>query len=93
MSDYDRIPIPEARKLLNHWAEEFGLPQLAELASRMYRRSAVRQASRTSPYVDADMAQEIRDYAEDNPGMSEQEIAGHFGVNPGRVSEALHGLR
>jgi hypothetical protein len=39
-----------------------------------------------------ELAQEIREFAEANPGLSQQAIA-EFNVNHGRVSEALHGKR
>jgi hypothetical protein len=39
------------------------------------------------------MAEEIRLYAAANPDLHQQDIANHFGVNVGRVSEALHGDR
>jgi hypothetical protein len=91
--ELDLISIPDARRLLTLWAEEYQMPQLAELASRMYRRSAVRRAPRTSPHVTREMAEEMREYADNHPNDSEQDIAEFFGVNPGRVSEALHHLR
>ena len=40
-----------------------------------------------------ELAQEIREFAEANPGMSHQAIAEQFNVNHGRVSEAIHGKR
>jgi predicted XRE-type DNA-binding protein len=41
----------------------------------------------------AELAEEIRDYAAANPGMSHQAIAEVFNVNHGRVSEAIKGKR
>jgi hypothetical protein len=43
--------------------------------------------------VTAEIAEEIRQYAAANPDLHQQDIANHFGVNVGRVSEALHGDR
>ena len=40
-----------------------------------------------------ELAEEIREYAGANPGMSHQTIAEKFGVNHGRVSEAIKGKR
>jgi hypothetical protein len=37
--------------------------------------------------------EEIREYAEANPGMSQQEIGVIFNVNHGRVSEAIKDKR
>jgi len=40
-----------------------------------------------------DLAEEIREYAQANPGMSHQAIGEVFNVNHGRVSEAIIGKR
>jgi len=56
----------------------------------MYRRSATRRAAVRSPKVTAEMAEEIRQYAKENPDLHQQDIANEFGVNVGRISEALH---
>ena len=89
----NHIGIPEARDLLRKWAKEHKLPKLAELADAMYRRTATRRAAVRSPKVTAEMAEEIRQYAAANQDLHQQDIANHFGVNVGRVSEALHGDR
>jgi hypothetical protein len=89
----NHIGIPEARDLLRKWAKEDNSPKLAELADAMYRRAATRRASVRSPKVTPEMAEEIRQYAAANPDLHQQDIANHFGVNVGRVSEALHRLR
>jgi hypothetical protein len=89
----NHISIPEAREQLRKWAKEHNLPKLAELADAMYRRAATRRAVVRSPKVTAEMAEEIRLYAAANPDLHQQDIANHFGVNVGRVSEALHGDR
>jgi hypothetical protein len=89
----NHISIPEARDELRKLAQKHNLPVLAELADAMYRRTATRRASVRSPKVTAEMAEEIRQYAAANPDLHQQDIANHFGVNVGRVSEALHGDR
>jgi hypothetical protein len=89
----NHISIPEAREQLRKWAEEHNLPKLADLADSMYRRSATRRAGVRSPKVTTEMAEEIRQHAAANPTLHQQDIANHFGVNVGRVSEALHGDR
>ena len=89
----NHISIPEARDRLREMADKHGLDELRDLAEQMYRRSATRRAATRSPRVTAEIAQAIRDYADLNPGVHQQDIAEHFGVNVGRVSEALHGDR
>ena len=66
---------------------------LAEIMPLLYRRSAKRRAPTKSHCVDAVMAEHLRRYAYDNPEMTIAEIAEQHGINPGRVSEALHGDR
>jgi predicted XRE-type DNA-binding protein len=40
-----------------------------------------------------ELAEEIREYVTDNPGMSHQSVAELFNVNHGRISEAIKGKR
>lgn len=89
----NHISIPDARDQLRKLAKKHNLPELADLAEAMYRRTATRRASVRSPRVTPEMAEEIRQYAAANPDLHQQDIANHFGVNVGRVSEALHGDR
>lgn len=89
----NHIGIPDARDQLRELAKKHNLPELAELADAMYRRSATRRAGTRSPRVTAEMAEEIRQYAAAHPDAHQQDIANHFNVNVGRVSEALHGDR
>jgi hypothetical protein len=67
--------------------------ELMELADELRRRPIEARAPVTSNPMTPDLAQEIRDYAAANPGLSHQAIAEEFGVNHGRVSEALKGKR
>jgi hypothetical protein len=68
--------------------------ELLELVDELRRRpSAAPRARATSTPMTDELAQDIRDYAEDHPGMSHQDIAVEFNVNHGRVSEALSGKR
>jgi hypothetical protein len=67
--------------------------ELFELADELRRRSPAPRATMTSTSMTPELAQEIRDYAEANPGTSHQAIAEQFNVNHGRVSEAIHGKR
>ncbi|HYD12815.1 MAG TPA: hypothetical protein VEC11_08200 [Allosphingosinicella sp.] len=84
------ISIPDARVRLRELAEAHGIDELHEIADSMYRRTATRRAQVRSPKVTAEMAEEIRQFAAANPDLHQQDIANHFGVNVGRVSEALH---
>jgi hypothetical protein len=68
--------------------------ELLELVDELRRRpSAAPRAPATSTPMTEELAQDIRDFAEDNPGLSHQEIAVEFNVNHGRVSEAISGKR
>lgn len=84
------MSIPAVRARLRELAEEHGIPELNDLADQTIRRSPQRRATTRSPTVDAEMAQEIRDYAAANPDAHLQDIAEHFGVNHGRVTESLN---
>jgi len=82
--------IPEIRERLYEIAEEEGLPELAELADETFRNPPVRRAARRSPKLTPALAAQIRVYAKSNPNAHQADIASHFNVNPGRVSEALN---
>lgn len=81
--------IPAVRDRLRELANEHGIDELNDLADQMYRKPAKNRAPVRSPKLTAKMAQEIRDYAAANPKAHQQDIAERFGVNHGRVSEAL----
>lgn len=81
--------IPAVRERLRELADEHGIEELRELADQMYRKSASKRAAVRNPKLTPELAQEIREYAGLNPGAHQQDIAEHFGVNHGRVSEAL----
>jgi len=89
----NHMTIPEVRDRLRELAEELEVDELAELADQLYRRQAEKRAPRRSPVVTAEMAEEIRQFAEQHPDAHQQDIAEHFGVNHGRVSEALNNER
>ncbi|WP_257176994.1 MULTISPECIES: hypothetical protein [Bradyrhizobium] len=68
--------------------------ELVELADELRRRSSIgTRAAATSTPMTPELAQDIRDYAKANPGLSQQAIAEAFNVNHGRVSEAIRGKR
>lgn len=83
--------IPALRERLRELADEHNLPELNDIADQMYRRSHTRRAPKKSPPLTPEMASAIRSYKEANPDAHQQTIAEKFGVNHGRVSEALEG--
>lgn len=85
----NRLSIPEVRDRLREIAEEHGLDELHDLADQMYRKSAKKRAPVRSPKLTPEMAEDIRQYAAANPDAHQQDIAEKFGVNHGRISEAL----
>lgn len=89
----NRMSIPEVRDRLRELAEEYGLEELDFLADQMYREYKNGRAPVRSPLVTAEVAKEIRAYKQANPDAHQQDIAEKFGVNHGRVSEALNGDR
>jgi predicted XRE-type DNA-binding protein len=66
--------------------------ELFELAAEIRRRSGPRAPANSTP-ITPELYEEIKEYAEANPGMSHQDIAVIFNVNHGRVSEAVKGKR
>ena len=83
------LGIPGVRDRLRELGDEHGIDELHELADQMYRKGAKKRAPKRSPKLTAKLAEEIRQYAAANPDAHQQDIAEHFGVNHGRVSEAL----
>lgn len=84
--------IPQIRDRLRELAEEHGIDELDDLADEMYRNPAVKRAKVKSPPLTPELAEEIREYVKGHPDLHQQEVANHFGVNHGRVSEALNNL-
>jgi len=85
----NRRGIPAVRDRLYELADELDLEELRDLADQMWRKSAKKRAPVRSPKLTPEMAEEIRQYAAAHPGAHQQDIAEKFGVNHGRVSEAL----
>lgn len=85
--------IPQLRKRLRELAEELGQEELSVIADELQRNPAARRAPRKSNPFTAEMAEQVREFARDHPDWHNQEIADHFGVNPGRVSEAVNNRR
>lgn len=66
---------------------------LRALADATKRRLPIRKAEPQSQPMTPELARQIRAYRKTHPNASHQQIAINFGVNPGRVSEALRGKR
>lgn len=91
------MTIPEARRLLMNLAATLPPPAAAEIArivrEGMFRRRVIVPTPPKSKRMCRKVAADIRSLHRSQPGLSEQEIADHVGVNSGRVSEALIGKR
>jgi hypothetical protein len=83
------MSIPAVRARLRELAEEHGIDELSDIADQMYRKTGKKRAPKRSPKLTPEMAEEIRQYKAANPEAHQQDIAEKFGVNHGRVSEAL----
>lgn len=88
--------IPLARKELEDLAQSLDRdrPEMAKelrliIAKHLVRQSPLRKASTKSQPMTPELAEQIRCYASAKWGHSLTEIANHFNVNIGRVSEAL----
>jgi len=89
MSD-NSMSIPDIRDRLREIAEDTGNDELAYLADPMYRRKLKEtRAPVTSQKMTPELAAEMRKHLNRNPSASNQEVADHYNVNPGRVSDAL----
>ena len=86
----NKMNIPQVRDRLRVLAEEHGIDELYGLAAQMYRETAVKRAPVRSPPLTPELAEKIRKYKIANPQAHQQDIANHYGVNHGRVSEALN---
>ena len=86
-----------AAELVNHPARRRRLPDIAaevvQLADETRRRPPVRLAPKRKANPNARLQAQIRAFAAANPTIDIQDIGQHFGVNSGRVSEAIAGKR
>jgi hypothetical protein len=97
-ADAERAPrtmsIPEVRERLYKLAEIQRLPELRQLADQLWRRPPWRKPVRAQARaLTPDLIADIRQWVYDHPDESEHRVGIRFGVNQGRVSEALHGHR
>jgi len=87
-----KLTIPQIRERLHELAVIHGIPELSSLATATIRRSYKRAPS-TRSGLDRKLKASIRAFVKENPETAFQDVANIFGVNPGRVSEAVHGKR
>lgn len=87
------IPQIRARMMkLGREAIELG-DELIALAEATRRRPPVKRAPTTSPSLTPELAAQIRRYALQHPDVPNREIGALFGVDGGRVTDAMRGLR
>jgi hypothetical protein len=85
--------VAEVQARLRALAATHKIPELDRLAGELSRRKPIKVAARSSTPMTDRLRKEIAAYAEANPDMAQADIAARFSVNPGRVSEALRGVR
>lgn len=93
MSRFETMTIPDLAIELRTLAARHAVPELTLIADALRRRRPSAPAKPSSRKATDELRDQIRAFARANIGMSQQEIAHRFGVNAGRVSEALHGKR
>lgn len=74
---------------------EAALALLVEQGYTIYRKRVFKQPTKrtTARKMTPELAAQIREFVKANPHMNQLEVGMKHGVNPGRVSEALNGLR
>jgi DNA integrity scanning protein DisA with diadenylate cyclase activity len=87
------LRIPEIRDRLRILAVHHNDPELAELAEELKRRKRAQKTRAKAKPMTKEKAKAICAYKKAYPNKSQVEIGALFDVNPGRVSEALHGKR
>jgi len=80
--------LPDVAARLNELAVE-----IAELSAQIKRRKPVNIAPPAARRMTKQLAADIRSHAREHPTWTQMQIAKKFGVNPGRVSEAIRGKR
>lgn len=87
----EHISIPDARTQLHRWAQEWNKPELADLARQMVRRRPKHPTAKaTRQSLTPQLAERIRQHKALFPEKSNRAIGETFGVDGGRVSEAIH---
>lgn len=85
--------IPEIQTRLHELAVQLGCAELSTLANELSRRRSPRRAAVNSQPMTPELKDAIRAYHRAHPQAAQTDIARVFNVNPGRVSEALRGVR
>lgn len=94
--------VPQARVILRDVVKQLKSGSISRLNAAkvvnaalpmLTRKSPVRRTTRRKRYVTRNLIGQIKAYARQNPLMHLDDIAAHFGVNIGRVSEILNGKR
>lgn len=85
--------LPDIANRLRELADSIPYPELNDLADQIGRRAIGTRAPVTSVKMTDEIRDEIHRIHKENPKLSQHEIARRVGVNPGRVSETLHGKR
>jgi hypothetical protein len=91
--------IPGAREELAQMAQDLKSIGLVSYSNRlnriieekMVRTPYARKAQVTSAQLSPNMVKDIKKFLKDNPNMALNKVAEKFEVNPGRISEILHG--
>jgi hypothetical protein len=83
----------EVRAELHELAKKHDLPRLAELAEATRNRSPRVKAPPSSTPMTPELREEIRAMKKAHPEMTNQQIANHFNVNQGRVTDACRGKK
>lgn len=91
-----RAILKEAKRILERQPSPFdvrvALSKIDEALDKMTRAPAVTKARTRSQKMTPELAERIKEYRRLHPAALQQEIAVHFKVTAGRVSEALNGL-
>ncbi len=88
------MSIPEVRDRLYELADVLRSAELRMLADQLWRRpSGRRPVKPKSRTMSGELAERIRAYVAEHPDEPEDRVGDRFGVNQGRVSEALFGFR
>jgi hypothetical protein len=90
--------IPEVRKIMEEILvrKTFDAITVAELHRGLrltWRKHVKPKTAPRSQRLTPKLASEIRRYTRSHPKASAQYIANHFNVNPGRVTDALMGVK
>lgn len=91
-----RMTIPECRVALLELAtrvDDETSSEIHEIVDQMFRRAPVRKAAPQQSGLTPALVRAVRDFARRNPKANYVTIGNHFGINIGRVSEALTGKR